>query len=73
MMHKELLEKLDHNKQDYMEVLERIEAQTTKTNGRVSRLENWKSYINGSTAIVASLGVPILGWSVYQIIGLISK
>lgn len=34
------------------DTLERIEEQTKKTNGRVSRLENWRSYITGGLAVV---------------------
>jgi hypothetical protein len=38
----------------------RIEAQTTKTNGRVAVLERWQSFLQGGLAILALLVVPII-------------
>lgn len=41
-----------------METLHRIEAQTTKTNGRVSKLEIWKeTLIAKVTGVTATLGI----------------
>lgn len=40
--------------------VKRIEEQTTKTNGRVSKLETWRGFITGGLAVVAVLLVPIL-------------
>lgn len=40
--------------------LARIEAQTVKTNGRVSKLENWRNYIAGGIAVLAFVGIPLL-------------
>ena len=37
--------------------LKRIEDQTTKTNGRVSSLENWRNYITGAIVILTA-GMP---------------
>lgn len=45
-------------------ILPRIERQTMKTNGRVSKLERWQSYVIGFCAclslLVIVIGVPIL-------------
>lgn len=41
-----------------MEILHRIEKQTTKTNGRVSKLEMWKEgFMAKITGIVATVGI----------------
>ena len=36
---------------NFDKTLVRIETQTTKTNGRVGKLENWRNYIVGALAI----------------------
>jgi len=43
------------------EVLERVEAQVTRTNGRVSSLEVWRDAIRGGV-ILAALLLGGLGW-----------
>ena len=72
-MYQDVLDKLDHNKQDYMEVLNRIEVQTTKTNGRVGKLENWRSYNTGAIVVIVLIGLPIIIWILQEVINLISK
>ena len=40
--------------------LNRIEAQTIKTNGRVNNLENWKGYITGGVAVLTFIVTVLL-------------
>jgi hypothetical protein len=40
--------------------LEKILAQTLKTNGRVNKLENWRSILIGGWSIVTFLVLPML-------------
>lgn len=47
---------------------EAILEQTKKTNGRVSKLENWRSYILGALAALATLMLPIAFMIVSEII-----
>lgn len=52
---------------DIKESLERIETQTSKTNGRVSKLENWRAYLTGSIVVLSTVVLPIAGWVIYKI------
>ncbi len=47
--------------------LARIETQTTKTNGRVSLLERWQSYVLGFCACVALLIIPVI-WLLIKLV-----
>ena len=37
-----------------------ILSQTTKTNGRVNRLENWRAYLVGAWAVISLVVIPSL-------------
>jgi anti-sigma-K factor RskA len=51
-----------------LRVQAQILEQTQKTNGRVSRLENWRSYILGALAALATLILPIAFMIISEII-----
>lgn len=48
------------------ETLRRIEAQTIRTNGRVTGLEQWKQYILGCIAVLVLIGLPVLTYNLWQ-------
>lgn len=52
---------------DMKDSLERIEQQTTKTNGRVNSLENHRSYLWGAWFAVVFLGGTIIALSIMAI------
>jgi hypothetical protein len=51
-----------------IEKLDRIEAQTTKTNGSVRSLQGSRQYTYGALTIITALVLPTLGFLSYQII-----
>lgn len=51
---------LDSHFLEIKETLSRIEIQTTRTNGRVNKLENWRSVLIGGWSIVTFLVIPLL-------------
>ena len=50
------------------ETVIRIEKQVLKTNGRVSALEMWRSYLLGACAVMTLLLVPIIIYAVTKLI-----
>lgn len=51
---------IDYWREETREQLTRIEAQVTKTNGRVSALENWRWMIIGALTIITMLVIPMV-------------
>lgn len=51
---------LDEKFDGLHEKLDLILAQTTKTNGRVNRLEVWRGFVTGGLAIISIIVLPIL-------------
>jgi hypothetical protein len=47
---------------DIKEQLDRIEIQTSKTNGSVSSLKVWRGYITGGLAVITLIGLPLLAY-----------
>ena len=51
---------VDERLKSVSEVLHRIEIQTIATNGRVRKLEAWRSFITGGLAILSLLVIPMI-------------
>lgn len=45
---------------DIRETLAQILEQTKRTNGRISKLENWRAYVIGALSILTVLVLPII-------------
>lgn len=57
----------DEKFNDIRSALERIEMQTTKTNGSVAKLKVWQERSIGGMTVFVLIIVPILSWSLLQI------
>lgn len=53
---------LDDHFNDVKTVLARIECQTTKTNGRVNKLEAWRSLLVGAWFVAYCMVIPLLAY-----------
>lgn len=58
---------IDNHFKDVKETLERIENQTTATNGKVASIQTWRERTNGAMMVVTTILVPILGWALWQV------
>lgn len=51
---------IDHWRDETREQLTRIENQVTKTNGRVSALENWRWMVIGALSVITMIVIPLV-------------
>lgn len=58
---------------DVRESLTRIEEQTTRHNGRMTRMEEWKAFMSGGMAVLTLIVMPILGWALYVLVNIDDK
>lgn len=72
-LHREILQRLTKIEQVSADTL----AQTTKTNGRVNRLEDWRVttdrwrwILTGGGIVIAVCLLPIAGWALQTIVAL---
>lgn len=52
---------------DIKDTLSRIENQTTRTNGRVTKLEMRNSYIAGAIAVISIIALPLFSYMFFQL------
>lgn len=58
---------------DLANSLQRIELQTTTTNGRVDSLENWKYMVLGAMGVLSMVVIPILAWAIGTLVSIDSR
>jgi hypothetical protein len=68
--HNNLTTRMEKFELDVRNSLQRIENQTTLTNGRVNGLENWRSFITGGMAIISLIVLPMFAWALYTIVNI---
>jgi hypothetical protein len=60
LQHDALLQSIKNFHETTGETLKTILVQTTKTNGRVTKLEGWRSYLAGGIALFCLVGLPMI-------------
>ena len=60
MIKENLKEEMLTSHKNIQEKLDLILSQTTKTNGRVNKLENWQSYLVGAWVVVSIFVIPTI-------------
>jgi hypothetical protein len=65
LQHEALLQSIQNFHETTGTTLGSILTQTQRTNGRVTKLEGWRSYTAGGIAFFCLIGLPIL-WSLYN-------
>lgn len=58
---------LDHMFEDIINALNRIEGQTTRHNGRMSKMEAWRNFMLGGMAIISFLVIPMITYFISQV------
>ncbi len=58
--HASLIEKMDRFEKDVRDSLQRLELQTGKSEGRLTKLEGWQSMVIGFCACMSVFIVPII-------------
>lgn len=58
---------ITHTLKDIQSDVKEIKLQTTRTNGRVTALENSKAYFLGALGIITMIVVPIFLYMLYNI------
>lgn len=47
-----------------------VVTQTTKTNGRVNKQEQWRYTMGGAIGVLTLIIVPIMGWGLYTLVNI---
>ncbi len=61
-----MLKNIKDNHVGFDKKLDEILEQTKKTNGRVSKLENWRAYLVGAWAVVSLVVIPAFTYVYFQ-------
>ena len=59
LQHESIIESLSNFHETTNLKLDGLLVQTTKTNGRVNKLENWRNYLTGAFAVVTLIVLPL--------------
>jgi hypothetical protein len=57
-MHQSLEKKIDDGILSIKDALDEIKSKQDYTNGRVTKLEKWQSFVYGALAVLAALNIP---------------